>query len=97
METPPLVEEEPPSSQRGSMDGAGRLGGSPQNELDLDQGARGPRGQQPVRLACPECRPDADQLLVRRQAVWAPPARPGPRLRSTEAAGRPVRRSRSWR
>src|ERR1022692_1274915 len=44
METSPLVEEEPPRSQRGPLDGTGRVGRDPQNELDLDQGTRRPRG-----------------------------------------------------
>src|ERR1039457_2673294 len=44
METSPLVEEEPPGSQRGPLDGTGRVGRDPQNELDLDQGTRRSRG-----------------------------------------------------
>src|SRR5215472_16838160 len=45
LEEPPLVEEEPSSPQRGSVDGIGCAECSSQDELDLDQGSRQPRGQ----------------------------------------------------
>ena len=90
LETPPLVEKEPSGSQCRISGWSLTSWWASTKPLDLDQGPRRPRRQQPLRLARPECRPHPNQFL------WRHPARPSSpesrrRLRSAASAGRAVR------
>jgi hypothetical protein len=58
--------------------------------LEMDQRARRARRQQPVRLAGPECRQNADQFVARRESARAAKVGLEQGLCSTEAAGQPL-------